>query len=248
MRTCGLLGIGACALALSACVSTPAQSAARQSSPALASTTAPLPLIPMPAHVARSPGHFTLRQGATLLVRSDNARAQAIAHRFAALLARTRGIHLDVRVFDGTAVGDGNIVFSLDHADRQAPAGEGYQLTVESDRIHVVARTAAGLFYGGVTLWQLLTPEGAHGLPMQVPDLRIADHPRFAWRGLMLDSVRHVQSVAHIKRLIDWMSLHKLNVLHWHLTDTRAGACRSSAIRNSPPSAPAARQSVRTLH
>src|SRR5439155_12184016 len=44
----------------------------------------------------------------------------------------------------------------------------------------------------------------------------------FAWRGLLLDSARHYQSPAFIERLIDWMALHKLNVLQWHLTDDQA--------------------------
>ena len=35
----------------------------------------------------------------------------------------------------------------------------------------------------------------------------------------MLDSARHMQSVDFIRQLIDWMALHKLNILHWHLTD-----------------------------
>ena len=50
----------------------------------------------------------------------------------------------------------------------------------------------------------------------------IEDAPRFRWRGLMLDSARHYQSPEFIKRLIDTMALHKLNVLHWHLTDDQA--------------------------
>jgi hexosaminidase len=35
----------------------------------------------------------------------------------------------------------------------------------------------------------------------------------------MLDSARHMQSIAFITNLVDWMALHKLNTLHWHLTD-----------------------------
>ena len=51
---------------------------------------------------------------------------------------------------------------------------------------------------------------------------QIEDAPRFRWRGLMLDSARHYQSPQFIERLIDAMALHKLNVLHWHLTDDQA--------------------------
>jgi hexosaminidase len=52
--------------------------------------------------------------------------------------------------------------------------------------------------------------------------LRIQDAPRFPWRGLMLDSARHFQSPQFILRYIDWMALHKLNMLSWHLTDDQA--------------------------
>ena len=82
----------------------------------------------------------------------------------------------------------------------------------------MTAASDPGLFYGAVSLWQLLTPDGGRG-PVSLPAVRIVDRPRFAWRGLLLDSARHYQSPAFIEQLIDWMALHKLNVLQWHLTD-----------------------------
>jgi len=81
------------------------------------------------------------------------------------------------------------------------------------------AGDAAGLFYGAVTLWQLLTGGAGLALPATLPALRITDSPRFRWRGFMLDSARHMQSVEHIKRLIDQAARHKLNTFHWHLVD-----------------------------
>src|SRR5438876_953130 len=54
---------------------------------------------------------------------------------------------------------------------------------------------------------------------LHIPALHIIDAPRFRWRGLMLDSARHFQSPEFVMRYIDWMALHKLNVLGWHLTD-----------------------------
>ena len=83
------------------------------------------------------------------------------------------------------------------------------------------ARDRAGLCYGAVTLWQLIGRRQSAGR-VTVPAMRIDDAPRFAWRGLMLDSARHYQSPEFIERFIDWMALHKLNVLHWHLTDDQA--------------------------
>ena len=74
------------------------------------------------------------------------------------------------------------------------------------------------MFYGAVSLWQLMTADGARG-PVTLQPIHIVDKPRFAYRGLLLDSARHFQSAAFVERMIDWMSLHKLNVLQWHLTD-----------------------------
>jgi len=132
-------------------------------------------------------------------------------------------------------------VFRLD-LNAEAANDAGYRIAIGDGEIEVTARTARGLFYGGVTVWQLLTPDGTRDAPVRVAGGTIADRPRFAWRGLMLDSARHFQSVADIKKLIDWMSLNKLNVLHWHLSDdqgwrieipnypelTKIGACRKA--------------------
>uniref|UniRef100_A0A914Z492 beta-N-acetylhexosaminidase n=1 Tax=Panagrolaimus superbus TaxID=310955 RepID=A0A914Z492_9BILA len=50
----------------------------------------------------------------------------------------------------------------------------------------------------------------------------ISDSPRFPHRGIMLDSSRHFLSVNIIKRQLDLMAQNKMNVFHWHLTDTEA--------------------------
>ena len=70
-----------------------------------------------------------------------------------------------------------------------------------------------------MTLWQLMTQAPGNAHRVTVPALEIDDAPRFGWRGLMLDSVRHFQTIDFIKMLIDAMAREKLNVLHWHLTD-----------------------------
>uniref|UniRef100_A0A914PDV9 beta-N-acetylhexosaminidase n=1 Tax=Panagrolaimus davidi TaxID=227884 RepID=A0A914PDV9_9BILA len=50
----------------------------------------------------------------------------------------------------------------------------------------------------------------------------ISDSPRFPHRGIMLDSSRHFLSINIIKRQIDLMAQNKMNVLHWHLTDSES--------------------------
>ena len=52
-----------------------------------------------------------------------------------------------------------------------------------------------------------------------MPAVTIVDHPRYAWRGLMLDVSRHFFNKEEIKNFLDLMAQHKLNTFHWHLVD-----------------------------
>jgi hexosaminidase len=174
----------------------------------------PVPLIPMPAQLKLAGGTYKVDDNTRIVVTSGDAQAHAAAQYLADLLARTRGLHLTVTE---AAQADNAIVLSRD-PQASVTQAEGYALDVTPQGIRVDARDDAGLFYGAVTVWQLLTPDAQQG-SVQVTALHIRDWPRFAWRGLMLDSARHFQSVAEVETLIDQMAQHKLNVLHWHLTD-----------------------------
>lgn len=101
---------------------------------------------------------------------------------------------------------------------------EGYSLAVTPDAVVIRASQVAGLFYASQTLRQLLPPEiesrkEVSGVPWVAPAVTILDQPRFRWRGLMLDVGRHIFPVDFIKRYIDLMAMHKMNVFHWHLTE-----------------------------
>jgi hexosaminidase len=172
----------------------------------------PLPgLIPRPQELAWQEGSFLLTPATEVRV-SAQPEARRIGDYFAALLHKSGGPAL--RVLSGKG-GAAAVSFSLDPAaDARA---ESYRLQVSPQGIRVTAREPAGLFYGAVTLWQLCTP--VQGGTLHVPAVRIADAPRLRWRGLMLDSARHFQSPQFVMDYIDWMALHKLNVLAWHLTD-----------------------------
>jgi len=176
--------------------------------------TRPLPVIPMPAQITRSSETFTVDAQTPIVVDPQDAAARRAADYLAALTARTR--HLTLKVRNAPAKGPA-IVFKRDAGAPVANA-EGYTLDVTSQGIRVVAREDAGLFYGAVTAWQLLTPASGTG-PVKLTAVHIQDEPRFAWRGFMLDSARHFQTPDEVRTLIDQMAQHKLNVLHWHLTD-----------------------------
>lgn len=98
---------------------------------------------------------------------------------------------------------------------------EGYQLEITPvGGVRIEGNDEAGVFYGVQTLIQLL-PTRAGVLPI-LPTLKIIDYPRFPYRGMHLDVVRHFFPVDFIKKYIDYLALHKLNYFHWHLTDDQA--------------------------
>ena len=122
---------------------------------------------------------------------------------------------------------------------------ESYSLRVGASGVTITAADSAGLFYGLQTLRQLVEA----GAPVR--GIAIDDAPRFGYRGMHLDVVRHFMPVAFVKRYIDLLSRHKLNRFHWHLTDdqgwripidtrpllTEVGGCRKETVvaRNFNP-------------
>jgi hexosaminidase len=176
---------------------------------AAGSAAPPVPLIPLPASVSAASGSFLLDSSTRISVPHGDPGARAAAVYLAAALARLRGAA--PRITD-SAAGARPIRFER----RAGLPTEGYALEITPAQVRVAASTDAGLFYGAVTLWQLV-PAGAGAVGITA--LRIEDAPRYHWRGLMLDSARHYQTPDFIRRLLDGMALHKLNVLHWHLTD-----------------------------
>lgn len=102
---------------------------------------------------------------------------------------------------------------------------EAYTLTVDSKGITIRGGTAAGVFYGIQTLMQMLPADAynkcaeAKAKAVEVPAMRIADAPRFHYRGLHFDVSRTFFGTEFMYKLLDAMSYYKINNLHWHLAD-----------------------------
>ena len=97
---------------------------------------------------------------------------------------------------------------------------EGYCLMVNQKRVAIVGNTAAGVFYGIQTLRKALADEQqTKGGSVLLPAVTVVDAPRFSYRGMHLDCSRHFFSVDFVKKYIDLLALHNMNVFHWHLTD-----------------------------
>ncbi len=122
-----------------------------------------------------------------------------------------------------------------------------YELNVSGSGISINGSGEEGVFYGVQTLIQLLPPQKSNSLAVQ--QCSITDAPRFAYRGMMLDCGRHFFPVEFVKQYIDFLAMHKLNTLHWHLTEdqgwrieikkypklTEVGSCRNGTIIGHHP-------------
>jgi len=191
-------------------------------------------IIPRPVSVQPGNGHFLVDAG-TRVIAADGS--EEVAAQFTQLLARTTPLQLQV---SPAGTSKGAIQFRLNR-NASTDASEAYALRIDGNGVVVEATDTRGLFYGAMSLWQLLsaTPSASATLPA----MQVQDAPRFAWRGFMLDSARHFQNIDDIKLILDAMATHKLNTFHWHLTDdqgwrmeikrypklTEVGACRAAA-------------------
>jgi hexosaminidase len=167
-------------------------------------------VVPRPAASQWLTGTFTLDHQTRFSAQDPESRR--IAGFFNDFLLKAYGLTL-MPAATG-AKSRNSIVFTT--AGSQDLPAEGYRLIVEPNRVRVVGRSA-GLLYGMQTLTQLL-PVAAKP-PLLLPAVEISDHPRFRYRGLLLDVARHFYPVEFIKKHLDLMAQYKLNVFHWHLTD-----------------------------
>jgi hexosaminidase len=166
-------------------------------------------LIPAPASMVNGSGGYVLSGAAAFNVPAGDAGAENAARYAADKIKSFTGLSLPVRVGEGT--------ISL-LRDASVAGDEAYTLRVAESGVEIRASSDAGLFYGAVSLAQLVgTAEGAEAIFL--PAVAIADAPRFGWRGLMLDVARHFRSVDYVKAYIDRMAMLKMNSFHWHLTD-----------------------------
>lgn len=108
----------------------------------------------------------------------------------------------------------GNVYFTLGLQDERK---EAYSINVSSDGILVRAVAPEGIYRATRTLLKSVGTEKTSSV--EFPSAEVSDWPRFGYRGLMLDVSRHFSDVEMVKRTIDMLALHQLNIFHWHLTD-----------------------------
>lgn len=179
-------------------------------------------LIPQPREILYRQGELEWTPQSRIFVNREVKKLCGDALRYFTDKMAASTLHAPVRTRQASSAA---LVFaSLGETDLPA---EAYCLSVGPKRITIKAKDRAGFFYGVQTLLQLFDPEiynprsaeQRHASVRKLPCVEITDYPRFAYRGMMLDVSRQFFDVAFVKQYIDRMSMHKLNVFHWHLSD-----------------------------
>jgi hexosaminidase len=175
-----------------------------------------LPMMPLPAHVLRGSGSFPIDGGFQIEFEGHNEpRLVRARDRFLANLSRETGIlhwppasssqpRFVIRTQGPSA------------AIEQLAEDESYRLEISPSGVLLSAPNPLGILHGLQSFLQLVKTS-ANGFVADA--VTVEDRPRFAWRGLMIDSGRHFMPLDVIRRTLDAMETVKLNVFHWHLSD-----------------------------
>lgn len=102
-------------------------------------------------------------------------------------------------------------------------ANESYTLTVQDGSFTLTTATYLGFVRGLETFSQLLTyTTVGKKTTVSIPftPVTIVDEPRFTHRGIMVDTARHFISKQSLFQVMDAMLSLKLNVFHWHISDS----------------------------
>ena len=178
---------------------------------------ADLNLVPVPAKLKINTGQFTINSKTQIILSSDNQEMRNAVAVFNSLLNRAAGYRLQT----STSPASSNAIHCK--INPAIPNAEGYKLSVQANLILLEAKTTAGIFYGMQTLRQLLPFQIERpylsNIAWTIPCVEIEDAPRFVYRGLMLDVGRHFMPKEFVLKFIDMLAYHKMNTLHWHLTE-----------------------------
>lgn len=206
----------------------------------------PVSVVPAPVSVTPAEGVFRLSASTRVIVGSTDGRMSFVTDALNGLLGPVFGKGLVC--LPSALVQDGAVNF----IETDSIPSDGYSLTIMADRVEVRSGGPEGAFYAVQTLRQLM-PAAAFGTDrvkaVELPAVVIVDRPGMGYRGMMLDVARHFFTVEEVKRTLDLLAMHKMNVFHWHLTDdqgwrieiakypelTRIGSVRSRTLIGKDP-------------
>ena len=188
-------------------------------------------IIPAPVSMVQLGGTFTI--GKSTLICYEDSILQNVASYFQDLLTLS-GVVVQIQSLGNVPAPKNSVVFRL--VAKSELGAEGYKMGVTNDLIQVESNGAEGAFYAVQTLRQLM-PQGFEGekgqfKSLSIPCVQIADYPKFAWRGFHLDCCRHFMDKEFVMRYVDLLAYHKMNTLHWHLSDDQGWRIEIEAFPN----------------
>ncbi len=177
-----------------------------------------LSVIPNPLQVKQQNGVFKLSARTVVQLDGGNRELKSLADILMQGIRQRTGIQIKASI-TVTKKAANAVTLQL-IADTLG--NEGYRLSVGPHGIVAQASKPNGLFYAIQTIYQLLPVDRSSVTDVagiNIPAVEITDKPRFGWRGLMLDVGRYFYSADYIKKFIDYLAMHKMNIFHWHLVE-----------------------------
>lgn len=119
---------------------------------------------------------------------------------------------------------------------------EEYMLDVQHNTkdaqisVRITAETVYGARHALETFTQLVAsskPEFADDKIcslLLVSGAKVRDRPAYRYRGLLIDSSRHFIPMENLKKTLDGMAANKMNVFHWHVTDSHSFPLESTRV------------------
>jgi hexosaminidase len=170
-----------------------------------------LVLLPRPRALTRTGATYTL---------PDSGTIQLALPRPGDALFTAKRLQSALQFYAGAqfAIAGGDLDGAVRLAINPAARPQGYSLTISAEGIQIVGGDLAGLYYGAVTLAQLLRTGGK-----TLPTLVIVDYPDFLRRGVMLDVSRdRVPKMDTVMQIIDLLSSWKINEFQLYIEHTFA--------------------------
>lgn len=166
-------------------------------------------IVPRPVSLVQTEGSVEIADGSTVWI--GDASLAPVAYTFLEFIGKDPVPSLKIAKTPRKA----SIFLSLDSSLDE----EAYTLTAAPENgIRIAGGSPKGVWWALQTMLQVMVQTTSDGV-CSYPAMAIEDAPKFAYRGAHLDCSRHFFGVDQVKRYIDMMAIHKLNTLHWHLTD-----------------------------
>ena len=169
------------------------------------------PIIPSPYHFERLEGSLQLNRSVGLWVdkefgNEEHYLQKVLQDRFEISTEFKKKTEADIRLV-------------LSKLQNDTGSDEGYELSIDSNGISIMAQTKAGAFYAIQSLLALQIESSESGDGISFPYVKIQDHPRFGYRGFQLDVGRNFQTTETIKKTIDILAFYKINTFLFYFTE-----------------------------